>query len=388
MSGQSPDVLIIGGGVIGCAIAHYLAKAGARVTIVERRRLAQEASWASAGLISPPKATEAPTAHARFEKRSFDAYPALIEELRETTGLSVEHNRSGELVVARDEGEAAAIRRMLPWQRDLGLAAEWLDGDEVRRREPALHPEMRGAAWFPEVGSVRAHRLTTALARSARSRGATILEETPVLGLLTDGDRATGARTAAGEIRAGATVIAAGAWTAQLGAPLGLLLPTRPVRGQMLALAGAEPPLRHVISGAGGYLIPRADGAVAAGATVDEGGFDARVTPDGLVWLAGLIRALAPTLAGARVVETWAGLRPASADGLPLLGAAPGWAGLWVAAGHFRVGVLLAPVTGELLAASIRQGRPDPALAPYDPARFAGGGRRATGDELHGARAG
>ncbi len=368
---RAADVLVVGGGVIGCAIAYFLTGRGARVTLVERRRLAREASWATAGLISPPRSPDTPPARAALEKRSFDRYPLLIEELRDVTGLSVEYRRSGALSVVRDDDELVGLRRAIGWQRDLGLEVEWLEGDEARRREPALSPAIRGAAWYPAVGSLRGHRLTAALARGARLRGATIVEETPVLGLLTEGDRVTGVRTAGGELRAEQTVLAAGAWTAQLGAALDLPLPTRPVRGQMLAVDGAEPPLRHVVEGAGGYLIPRADGAVAVGATVDQAGFDARVTPDGLVWLTGLLRSLAPSFAGARVIEIWAGLRPGSPDGAPLLGRAPGYAGLWVAAGHFRGGILWAPVTGELLAASIRAGRPDPALAPFDPARFA-----------------
>lgn len=370
MSERVADVLVVGGGVIGCSIAHFLAKAGARVTLVERRRIAEEASWASAGMIAPPKRAEPPSAHARLEKRSFDAYPALVEELREFTGLGVEYARCGELVVALDGGAGAQLRGILPWQRELGLAAEWLDGDEARRREPALRADLAGAAWFPEAGNLRAHRLTAALARSAQLRGAMIREASPVLGLLTEGDRVEGVRIAGGELRADATVLATGAWTAQLGELAGVALPTMPLHGQMLALAGAEPPLRHVISGGGGYLIPRADGTVAVGATVDERGFDAAVTPAGLRWLADLVGRLTQGWLGARVASTWAGLRPGSADGLPLLGPAPGRRGLWVAAGHTFYGVLWAPITGELLAGSIVNGRPDPALAPYDPGRF------------------
>ena len=193
-----------------------------------------------------------------------------------------------------------------------------------------------------------------------------------MLCILTDGERVVGVRTAAGELRAGQVVLAAGAWTGQLGAWVGAALPTRPVRGQMLAIEATEPPygLRHIINGAGGYLVPRADGTVAVGATVDEAGFDLRVTPEGLVWLTGLLHALAPALGGARLVETWAGLRPGSGDDRPLLGRVPGYEGLWVATGHFRGGILWAPVTGEIMASSIRAGQPDPALAPFDPARF------------------
>ena len=367
---MAKTVLVIGGGVIGCALAHYLAKGGAQVTLIERGRLAQEASWATAGIITAPLSPEIPIERARLELRSAELFPELIEELRTATGIGVEYNPTGELLVALTEAEAETLHEAIPWQRNLGLPVEWLDGDVVRRREPALSQAVRGGIWIPTVASLRGHRLTLALARAARSRGAAIVEETPVEGLLTEGGRVVGVRTRSGEFRADATVIAAGAWSAALGNTIGVNLPTQPVRGQMLALADPEPPLRHIIAGAGGYLLPRADGTIAVAATVDPPGFDLRVTTEGLAWLANLVRTLAPALSGARVVETWAGLRPASADGMPLIGRAPGREGLWIATGHHRNGILWAPLTGQLLAEAMLTDRLDPALAPYDPGRF------------------
>ena len=179
----APDVLVIGGGVIGGALAHRLTAGGARVTLVERGQVAGEASRATAGIISPPGSP--------LEARSFAAYPALIEELREATGLSVEYRRSGKLTVALAAADVAPLRRAMDSYRELGVAVEWLEGDEVRRRKPVLHASVRGALWFSAVGSLRGHRLTTALARAAQLGGATILEGTPVLGLLTAGGRVT-----------------------------------------------------------------------------------------------------------------------------------------------------------------------------------------------------
>jgi glycine oxidase len=370
--GAMPDVAIVGGGVIGCAIAYQLAKAGAAVTIVERGALAREASWASAGLISPPTpGRPGGPGRARLEARSFGLYPALLAELAEATGIDVAWVRGGRLSVALSEAEEATLRQTLAWQRELGFDVEWLDGDATRRQAPALAPAIRGAIWCAAASALRAASLTLALARAAEARGATIREGTPVEGFLREGARIAGVRTPGGDIRAGVTVIAAGAWTAAVGELLDLDLPTRPVRGQMLALADAAPALRHAIAGAGGFLIPRADGTIAVAATVDEAGFDTRVTPDGLAWLATLIRTLAPGYAGARVVETWAGLRPAVSDDLPIMGRAPGVDGLWVAAGHMRDGILWAPVVGELMAAAVLGGEPDPALAPFAPGRFA-----------------
>jgi glycine oxidase len=368
---MATSVLIVGGGVIGCALAHYLTKRGARVTLLERRLIGQEASWATAGIITAPLAPNVSMARARLELASAERYRALIDELREATGIGVEYNPTGELLVALTDAEAEALHEAIPWQRNLGLPVEWLDSDEARRREPALSPEVRGAIWCSVVASLRGHRLTLALARSAQVGGATVLEETPVEGLLTDAGRVVGVRTRAGELRADAVVIAAGAWSGALGDALGLRIPTRPVRGQMLALADANPPLRHIVAGGGGYLLPRADGTVAVAATVDAPGFDIRVTPEGLAWLSNLVRTVAPALTSARVVETWAGLRPDSPDGAPIIGRAPGHDNVWVATGHYRNGILWAPITGELLADAILTGAIDSELAPYDPARFA-----------------
>jgi glycine oxidase len=367
---MATSVLIVGGGVIGCALAHYLTKSGAHVTLLERRRIGQEASWATAGIITAPLAPTIPIARARLELASAERYHTLVEELREATGISVEYNPTGELLVALTDAEAEALHEAIPWQRNLGLPVEWIDGDAARHREPALSPEVRGAIWCPIVASLRGHRLTLALARAAQVGGATIIEETPAEGLLTENGRVVGVRTRAGDFRADATVIAAGAWSGALGEAIGLNVPTRPVKGQMLALADATPPLRHIIAGGGGYLLPRADGTIAVAATVDTPGFDIRVTPEGLAWLSNLVRTVAPALSGARVVDTWAGLRPDSPDGAPVIGRAPGHDNLWIATGHFRNGILWAPITAELLTESILTNTTAPDLIPYDPARF------------------
>lgn len=364
------DVLVVGGGVIGCSIAYHLSKSGARVTLVERGRIGREASWATAGIISPPHSPATRPERATLERRSFNAYPGLVMELAEATGHSVEWRPSGELTVAMDEEHVAPLRETARWQRDQGFEAEWLEGDAARMVEPGLAPSTLGAVLTPAAASLRGHRFTATLAAAARRHGATIVEAAPVWALLREGDRLGGVRTQVGDFHAGQVVIATGAWTGLLGGLLESVVPVHPVPGQMLAVTGAARPLRRIIAGAGGYLVPRADGALAVGATVDEPSFDARVTPHGLTWLVGLLERLAPEYAGARVIATWAGLRPASADGQPLLGRATGWRNVWVAAGHFRSGILWAPITGELLASSILAGEPAPELAPFDPARF------------------
>ncbi len=367
---KSGEVIIVGGGIIGCAIAYELAKAGVRVTVVEQGALASEASGASGGLISPPKQTPYGNAQAQLETRSYKRYPTLVEELRELTERDVEYREGGRLSVALTAAEAASLQALLAWQNQFGFTIEWLDSAATRALAPVVAPNCLGASWCSDARTVRSAQMTLALADAAVHYGATILPDTPVTGFSTAGSRVTGVETPTGPLYADMTVIATGAWTAQLGAMLNLHFPVRPVRGQILALGDLPQPLTQTIAGAGGFLIPRADGAVLAAATVEDVGFAKSVTPAGIQWLAMLIDQLAPSYSMARVIDSWSGLRPAASDEGPLLGLAPGYSNLWVAAAHMRDGILWAPVTGELLASSLQAGAPDPLLAPYDPGRF------------------
>jgi len=233
---------------------------------------------------------------------------------------------------------------------------------------PAL-PESLLAAWFqPGVGSLSVYRLTRALAGAARQLGATVLEETRVGGLLQEGRRVTGVRLQDRDISADTTVLATGAWTRLLGDSLGVSLPTKPVKGQLIAFANA--PLRpaSVISGHGGYVRPRPDGTTIVAATEEDVGFDRRVTGDGVAWLLALTRTLCPVLLQGEVAENWTGLRPGSETGDPLIGPVPGYEGLWVSAGHFRTGAKEAPATAMLVAEALVTGEIPPLLAPFAPA--------------------
>ena len=364
-SKQGAEIVVIGGGIIGCAIAYELAKAGERVTLLERNALAQEASWASAGIISSP----GPGTGA-FGLRSFRRYPALIAEVEESAGMRVGWNQTGETALIGADNDPRPLQDVMEWQRRQGLHVEWLEGAALREHEPVLAPHIAAATYERDAGSLRVHMMAQALARAAANHGATIREYTPALGLETSGDRVTGVRTPEGVVGADVVVLAAGAWSKGIGELAGLNVPTIPVHGQMLALADPPVPLRTVVAGGGMYLLPRADGTIAVGATVDYQGFAKRVTPTGVNTLIALVEQFAPALNGARLVETWSGLRPGSADGAPIIGPAPHRDGLWIATGHFRGGALLAAATGELVAAGVRSGTVDPLLAPFTPARF------------------
>jgi glycine oxidase len=260
----------------------------------------------------------------------------------------------------------------LEWQESQGLEIHWLDTPALRELEPAITPEVRGALFSPEEGHVRSPRLTTALAVAAGRKGAQVRQGMPVSGLLTEGKRVIGVQTPSGNVLAGQVVLAAGPWTAMLTADLSIALPVRPVKGQLLALAAMPAPLQHVIYCTGtGYLVPKADGTIVVGATQEETGFDKRVTVRGVNWLLdGAVR-LVPGLGNAEVRDLWAGLRPGSPDGSPILGAVPGWSGVTLATGHFRNGILLAPITGKLIAELLTTGKTSRDITPFSLTRFA-----------------
>jgi glycine oxidase len=361
-------VIIVGGGVIGSGIAFELAKRGAPVTLVERGRVGGEASWASAGIISLPTRPWFTPERVALGQISLERYPGLVEELEERTGLGIEYRRPGEWAIAVDQEHAEAERAVSAWQRELGLSIEEVDPDEARRIEPAL-PEHLEAVWLhPNVGSLSVFRLTQALAMAARQLGATVLEETPVGGLIREGGRVTGVHLQERDLHADLTVLATGAWTRLLGDTVGVSLPTKPVKGQLIAFANA--PLRpsRVISGHGGYVRPRLDGTTLVAATEEDAGFDRRVTGEGIAWLLELTRTLCPTLLQGEVAETWTGLRPGSETNDPLIGPVPGCDGLWVCAGHFRTGAKEAPATAMLVADALTTGETPPILVPFAPA--------------------
>jgi len=366
----APDVIIVGGGVIGCAIAYNLAQAGARVTILERGEVGGEASGASAGILAPLELSLERGPLLDLCLASLELHPSLADTLRDETGIDVEYLRSGILRVALTDEDADDLRALVERQV-VGEVMEWVDAEALRRLEPRL-AAARGGVYSPQYHQVNAHRLTQALAQGAIARGAALRQGVAVTGFVTSGSRVTGVRTGEGRMVAGHVVIAAGSWTGALGRRLGVSLPVKPMRGQMLAFPDSSSPLRHILLGEdGGYLAPKANGFLFVGATVEDVGFRKNTTAKGLAGLRRMAATLVPSLVYAEVASDWAGLRPGSPDGLPIFGPVPGWEGLSVASGHFRKGILLAPITGRLMAQWLTQGRTDIPLEPFSPARFA-----------------
>jgi glycine oxidase len=284
--------------------------------------------------------------------------------------IDVEFTLNGVLRVAFSEDELAAIRAGAPVARELGMELIELDQAALREAEPRLSERLIGGALCPEEGQINQQLFTLALSRAAKKRGARFIEQAPVLSLAKRDGRVTSVRTAQGEFSCEHLVLAAGPWARPLARKLGVDVPTAPVRGQMLAFGRMMTPVHQPVWGPRGYVLPRANGLVFAGATVEDVGFRFKTTKRGLAQVRRGAFELVPQLRHAREHFSWSGLRPGSPDGLPLLGGLPGWENVTVATGHFRNGILLAPITGELLAQAIVDGRAGEALAPFDPARF------------------
>lgn len=369
------DVVIVGGGVIGLSVAWHLARSGAPVTVLERGTIGGGASGAAAGMLAPLAEAKTPGSFIELGRASLAAYPAFVEALRDETGLDPELIGPGMLRVATTDAEADTLCGAFEWQRAAGLPVEWLGAEAARTLEPALSPAVRAAVLSSGERHVEPRRLVRALALACARRGVCIRENTPVVGVTTTQRRVSGVQTPAGSVGSGSVVIAGGAWSEPMGRWLGMTLPVFPVRGQILALSCLPPPIRHTVYTQAGYLVPKADGRVVVGATEERAGFDTRPTAGGMAGLLALAPALVPALADAPFESVWTGLRPGSPDGLPLLGPLPGWENVCVATGHFRNGVLLAPITGEIIAQSVLDSSPHPLLsARYRADRFAGSG--------------
>jgi len=362
---RNSDVLIIGGGAIGCAIAWRLAQRGARVRVIERDTPALAASWAAAGMLSPHAEAGDDADFTELSHRSLELYPQFVEELEASTRLRIEYSRDGKLELALDESSATRLR-----ERYANSAAELIDADLARALVPALSPDIAAAVLIREDHRVDNRALGIALWHVAAAHGAAFELGTAAVAIEQQGHQlrvllADGTAASADQV-----VLAAGAWSGQI-AGLPHTPPVRPVRGQMLALRMVPPPFAPVLQSAHCYLVPRADGRVLIGATVENAGFTIQNTVHGLRSLMNGAVQLVPMLEHAPVIETWAGLRPGTPDDLPILGPDPEMPGLIYATGHFRNGILLTPITAELIAGLIA-GAPVPELQKFSIARFRG----------------
>ena len=351
---SSYDAVVVGGGVIGLACAWRAVRRGARVALVERSRPPAGATRVAAGMLAP--VGELAFGEPELLKMTLAAaelYPEFVAELEAASGLEAGYRSDGALHVALDRDEAAELRRVHELQRSLGLGAEWLPPRRCRELEPGLTPSFNGGVHAPGEGSVDPRALSAALlAALAAEDGAELRIENGAEAALLDGERIAGVRTGSGEeLRAAATVLAAGAWSGQAEwLPEAARPPVRPVKGQILELRGRDgaAPCSRIVASERVYLVPRPDGRLIVGATVEEQGFDTAVTAGGVHELLREAYRLLPDVAEMELVEAAAGLRPGTPDNLPLVGPSPVDGLLW-ATGHYRNGILLAPLAANVI---------------------------------------
>jgi glycine oxidase len=367
----APSVAVIGGGIIGCATAADLAKRGCRVTLFERASPGAEASSAAAGLLSPLGPSPEPGPFHRLAIESWRLYPRVASELRDLTGVDVEHMTAGTLYPLHSprEIEAARLRLTWPLAGEFGIEVVEASGD-LRALEPALSKDVSAALLIRGDHWVNNQRLMTAYAAAAAARGVAVRTGAEVSRILIESGRARGVLVDGEAIHADAVLLAAGAWSGALADAIGLRLPVAPVRGQMLAVSNVPPLITHALHGDDIYVVPRPSGEVLIGATVEHAGFVRAVTPDGLGSLIAGAVALVPEIGRRPVTRSWCGFRPWVPDGQPALGPWPDVAGLFAATAHYRNGILMAPITAALLTRCIVDGEIPASITPFLPGRF------------------
>lgn len=374
MPKETADVVIVGGGVIGLAIARALRQRGVPdVVLMERGRLGAEASWAAGGILGPQVEADRVDDFFRLACASRDLYPAFADALNEETGVDVELDTTGTLYLGFTQEEEDELGRRLEWQTQAGLGVELLHADETRALEPCVSAKVRCALRFPNDVQVENRKLLEALAVANERLGARVVTDCEVRAVRVEHEHVCAVETSLGAVSTPTVVLAAGAWTSLINSP-DAFLPTiemEPVRGQMLCLEAQPPIARHVLYSSRGYLVPRRDGRVLAGSTAERVGFEKSVTDEGMNAIKTMTREIAPSIADLSLVSSWAGFRPRAADGLPVLGPCAGIEGLFYATGHYRNGILLTPITGELIAKAIVEGQTSPLLGAFSPVRFA-----------------
>jgi len=375
------DAVIAGGGVIGGAIALELSRAGLHVAVVDRQQPGQEASWASAGIISPAPENPAMIVTVPLAKASVALYPEFVAQVEEISGKSVGWRPKGTLEALFSHDTKAELSTIIALHHGLGLKAEPLRAEDARELEPALSEEVEAAVLRPQESSVDNRALTEAVLEAAKRSGAEIFSRQAAKAIWREGGRCAGLLLHNEKIEAKWTIIAAGCFSAAIEG-VAAYAPVRPAKGQMAALRAEDVAIERVLWSEKIYLVPRNDGRILAGATVEHVGFDKRTTAGGIAKVLSAAIELAPDLANAQIEETWAGLRPDSPDHLPILGPTD-LDGLLIATGHFRSGILLTPITARLIREWIIEQRVSVEWERFSPLRF----RSAAHDAAQGAPA-
>jgi glycine oxidase len=365
-------ILVIGGGIVGNAIGWRLAAAGLEVTILERGRAGQEASWAAAGMIAPQAEAEGPGPFLRFCVEAKQAFEALLPQLVAQSGIDPEYDDHGGVVyVALNDEERAELSKRAAWQRAAGLRVEEISGGQARALAPALSSEVIYALSFPHENRVENRKLTQAYLIAALKAGATIVEETRVDAIETRGGAFCGVRLhGGGLLEADAAINAAGSWASLIRGIEADNIDVHPVRGQIVCFETQPNAIGPAIFSLRGYAVPRRDGRLVTGSTREQAGYSKYVTLEGMERIVRGVKDMLPSLSGMRFREAWAGLRPATSDFLPVLGPSPTIPGFYYAAGHFRSGILLSAITGQVMEAMVTGGKPGVDVSAFSPARF------------------
>lgn len=372
----SADVVIIGGGVIGLTIARALALRGVKdVCLIERSGLGNEASSAAAGMLAPQAEADASDDFFGLACTSRDLYPNFAAALLEETGIDIELDTTGTLYLALTEHDRTEIEKRHDWQVQAGLPVEKLTAEDARELEPCINPYLQAALRFPLDTQVENRRLLSALANSVAKLGVKIIVQTAVQSVGIRNDRVEVINTARGSISCANVVMAAGCWTnfINVSGVAAHRAPTwriDPVRGQMVCFEAKPQVARHVIYSPRGYVVPRRDGRLLAGSTSEDAGFAKQLTGGGMSAILKNALEISADVSALTIVDSWAGLRPRSPDGLPVMGPCDEIAGLFYATGHYRNGILLAPITGELITQAVLGEGVSPHLAPFTPDRF------------------
>jgi glycine oxidase len=371
---ETADALVVGGGIIGLAVARALRLRGIRkVTLLERARPGLEASHAAAGMLAPQVEADRVDDFLALACRSRDLYPAFARELHEETGIDIELDQTGTLLLSFNEEDEEKARARRAWQTRAGLSVEQLTTEETLSLEPFVSRAVRGALRFPRDWQVENRLLASALAVACERLQVRLHADTNVESILTKSGRVVGVETERGVISAPVVIVACGAWSSLIsgGDKLAPALSIEPVRGQMLCFAANPQRTRHVVYSPRGYIVPRRNGRLLAGSTLEHAGFDKRVTAEGRRAIQAQALEIAPGIASLPLLDAWAGLRPRAPDDLPVLGMSTETDGLFYATGHYRNGILLAPVTGEVLAEQVTGGAASGAQwSAFAPARF------------------
>ncbi len=342
------DVVVIGGGVIGLSIAYELSLHNLSVSVLEQGQFGQEASWAGAGMLPPGNSAWAATPEARLRSASYDRWPAWVQQLQDATGMITGYVRCGGVAVAFRGQEEEFSHDVARWSAEQ-LALEMLAPTELRKRFPVIGDDVVRACSLPDTAQVRNPWLIKALQAACGQRGVKLFAGHPVLAMDHNGRRVHSVRTPDGQFAAGQFVIAGGAWSGELARHADVDIAIEPVRGQIVLLEARPLPFTHIIENGTRYIVPRSDGRILIGSTEERSGFDKRTTAAGVSSLLMLAQQLAPCLGNARVERTWAGLRPHRPGGLPYIGRGGNYDNLFIAAGHFRAGLQLSPITAQLM---------------------------------------